>query len=99
MERTLVTSHNSPPRFSWDCVLTSCNLLEPFMTLRLFQKVRKQKVRKRIFGGNKLLLNLNSHYAHCKDDSHLRKRLSCYTKVQTYIKFQKKQSVKRLISV
>lgn len=78
MERTLVTSHNSPPRFSWDCVLTSCNLLEPFMTLRLFQKVRKQKVRKRIFGGNKLLLNLNSHYAHCKDDSHLRKRLSCY---------------------
>lgn len=50
------------------------------MTLRLFQKVRKQKVRKRIFGGNKLLLNLNSHYAHCKDDSHLRKRLSCYEK-------------------
>ena len=43
----------------------SFNLLEPFVTLRLFKKVRKQKVGKRIFLLNKLLLNLNSHYALC----------------------------------
>ena len=65
MEKTFVTSHNSPPRFSWNSVLASFNLLEPFVTLRLFKKVRKQKVGKRIFLLNKLLLNLNSHYALC----------------------------------
>lgn len=65
MERTSVTSHNSPPRFSWKSVLVSFNLLELFVTLRLFKKVRKQKVRKHVFQRNKLLLILNSHYALC----------------------------------
>ena len=65
MEKTFVTSHNSPPRSSWDCVLVSFNLLELFVTHRLFKKVRMQKVGKRGFLRNKLLLILNYHYALC----------------------------------